>query len=202
MLRLKRVAVTGSIASGKSTVCQFFEEWGAYVVRADHLLHRAFSIDTALGRRVCQLFGDKILVGSVIDRGRVADEVAKAPALLDQLEAFCHPYVNAEIRRKYRDACKREGSSLFVAEMPLLFESRWPMGPWFDVTIAVVSDRAIARGRYVRSGGTGEQFDFREARQMPPEDKIQRTDYTLVNNKSLSDLKAEAQKLFCVLTNP
>ena len=202
MLRLKRVAVTGSIASGKSTICQFFEEWGAYVVRADHLLHRAFSIDTALGRRVCQLFGDKILVGSEIDRGRVADEIVKTPTLLDQLVAICHPYVNTEVKRQYRDACKRGENSLFVAEMPLLFESRWPMGPWFDVTIAVVSDRAVSKDRYVRSGGMGEQFDFREARQMSQEDKKRRADYTLVNNKSLSDLKAEAQKLFCILTNP
>lgn len=202
MLRLKRVAVTGSIASGKSTVCQFFEEWGAYVIRADHLLHRAFSIDTALRSRVCQLFGNKILVGTVIDRGVVAKEVVKAPALLDQLEAVCHPYVNREVRREYRDACKRGEVSLFVAEMPLLFESRWPMGSWFDVTIAVVSDRALAKDRYVRSGRTDEQFDFLEARQMPPEEKRRRATYTIVNNKSLSDLKAEAQKLFCILTNP
>jgi dephospho-CoA kinase len=202
MLRLKRVAVTGSIASGKSAVCQFFEEWGAYVVRADHLLHRAFSIDTALGRRVCQLFGDKILVGSVLDRRRIANEVAKAPALLERLEAICHPYVNTEVRRQYGNACKGGKSPLFVAEMPLLFESRWPMCSWFDVTVAVVSDRAVARDRYVRSGGTGEQFDFREARQRPPIEKIRRADYTIVNNESLSNLKAEAQKLFCILTNP
>ena len=202
MLRLKKIAVTGSIASGKSTICQFFEEWGAYVVRADHLLHRAFSVDTVLGRRVCQLFGDKILVGSVIDRRMVANEVAKNSVLFDTLEAICHPYVNAEVQRSYRDACKRGPCPLFVAEMPLLFESRWPMGPWFDVTVAVVSDRATARDRYVRSGGTGEQFDIREARQMSSEEKSRRSTYTIVNNKDLLDLKAEAQKLFNILTNP
>jgi dephospho-CoA kinase len=201
MLTLKRVAVTGSIASGKSTVCQFFEEWGAYVVRADHLLHRAFSVDTVLGRRMCQLFGDKILVGSVIDRRAVAGEVAKNPVLFDKLEALCHPYVNAKVRQCYRDACKKGSYSFFAAEIPLLFESRWPMGSWFDVTVAVVSDRALARGRYVRSGGIGEQFDIREARQMPPEEKCRRSTYTIVNNEDLSDLKAEAQKLFCILTN-
>jgi dephospho-CoA kinase len=202
MLRLKRVAVTGSIASGKSTVCQFFEEWGAYVVRADHLLHRAFSIDTALRSRICQLFGDKILVGMEIDRTVVAGEVAQAPELLDQLEAICHPFVNREIRREYKDACKREETSLFVAEVPLLFESRWPMGSWFDATVVVVADRAVAKDRYVRSGRKDEQFDFLEARQMPPEEKRRRATYTIVNNNSLSNLKAEAQKLFCILTNP
>ena len=201
MLRLKKVAVTGSIASGKSTVCQFFEEWGAYVVRADQLLHDAFSIDTALGRHVCQLFGNRVLVGSIIDRSAIADEVVKRPELLSELEAVCHPYVNAEVQRLYCDACKEWKGSLFVAEIPLLFESRWPMSSWFDVTVAVISDRAAARDRYVRSEGTGEQFDFREARQMPPEEKSRRSTYTIVNDKNLSDLKAEARRLFSILTN-
>ena len=201
MLRLKKVAVTGSIASGKSTVCRFFEEWGAYVVRADQLLHCAFSIDTALVRRVCQLFGNRVLVGSIIDRSAIADEVVKDPSLLDKLEAICHPYVNAEVQKQYREARKAGTFPLFVAEMPLLFESRWPMSPWFDVTVAVISDLAVARDRYVRSGGTGEQFDFREARQMPSEEKCRRSAYTIVNDKNLSDLKAEARKLFSILTN-
>ena len=201
MLRLKKVAVTGSIASGKSTVCQFFEEWGAYVVRADQLLHSAFSIDTAIGRRVRQLFGSRVFVGSTIDRRVIADEAAGNPKLLDELEVICHPYVNAEVERQYRSACEAGNFPLFVAEMPLLFESRWPMNPWFDVTVAVSSDRAVAKDRYVRSGGTDEQFNFREARQMPQEEKCRRSTYTIANDKNLSDLKAEAWKLFSILTN-
>ena len=202
MLRLIKVAVTGSIASGKSTVCQFLEEWGAYVVRADQLLHCAFSVDTELGRHIRQIFGDRVFVGSMVDRSVIADEVAKDPSLLEKLEGVCHPYVNEEVRRLYRDVCAGGSYPLFVAEVPLLFESRWPINSWFDVTVAVVSDRALARDRYVQSGGTGKQFDFREARQMPSEEKRRRSTYTIVNNKDLSNLKAEARKLFCLLTNP
>ena len=102
MLNLKRVAVTGSLSSGKSTVCQLFEQWGAYVVNADRLLHRVFSAQTSLGRRIYSLFGSKVFDGSFINRARIAEIVASEPKLLTELEEICHPYVNREIQRHYR----------------------------------------------------------------------------------------------------
>ena len=121
MLNLKRIAITGSLASGKSTVCQFFEKWGAYVVSADRLLHNVFSPDTFIGRRICRLFGTEIFEEGSINRARIAEIVAKNPKLLTDLEEICHPYVNREIQRHYRKAASTGSHRLFIAEVPLLF---------------------------------------------------------------------------------
>lgn len=202
MLTLQRVAITGSLASGKSTVCQFFEEWGAYVVRADQLLHREFSADTDLRRQICRLFGDEILVGSTIDRQRIAEMIVRTPKVLPKLESVCHPFVNREIQRQFVEACQLGTFSLFVAEVPLLFESAWSLHSWFDTTVVVVSDREISKERYLQSGGTAEQFDFREARQMSASEKIRRAAYTLVNNGTRAELYEKARTLYGILTNP
>jgi dephospho-CoA kinase len=196
MLNLKRIAITGSIASGKTTVCQFFEQWGACIVNADRLLHCAFSTDTSIGRRIHSLFGNKVFEGNSINRTLIAKVVASEPNLLTELEEICHPYVNREIHRHYREASRTRRYSLFVAEIPLLFESRFPLWQWFDAIVVVVSERKIAKERYKQSSGTSEQFDFREARQMPPLKKMQRANYIIVNNESLEELKNNAKKIF------
>ena len=201
MLTLEKVAITGSLSSGKTTVCQFFERWGAYVVSADHLLHHAFSTDDSLRRRISTLFGEEVFEGPSLSRERVANIVIHETKLLTQLEEICHPYVNQEIRRHYLIATCAGKHSLFVAEVPLLFESRFSLWPWFDATVVVISDRSRAKERYVQAGGTEEQFDFREARQMPAQEKSQRAHYTLINNGTLEELEVEAKILFNVLNN-
>lgn len=196
MLDLKRIAITGSLASGKSTVCQFFEQWGAYVVNADHLLHRIFSLDTSIGRRITKLFGNKVIEGRSISRAKIAEIVASEPKLLTELEEICHPYVNQEIQRHYRKAAYTGTYRLFIAEIPLLFESRYPLWQWFDAIVVVIADRILSKERYMHSGGTAKQFDFREARQMPPLEKMQHAHFTITNNGSLEELKTNAKELF------
>lgn len=196
MLALLKVAVTGSLSSGKSTVCRFFEQWGAYVVDADRLLHRAFSANASIRQRVRDLFGDTIFSGPSIDRKLLADRVIEEPKLLTELENICHPYVNREIRRHFRIASRGGVYSMFVAEVPLLFESRFPLYSWFDATIAIICDRESAKDRYLKGGGAEEQFDFRSARQLAGAEKVRRAQYTLINNGTCTDLERNARKLF------
>ena len=68
MLKLKKIAITGGIASGKSTVCRLLGELGAYVVSADAIVHELLKTDTDLGQRIVQQFGPDILESGQIDR--------------------------------------------------------------------------------------------------------------------------------------
>jgi dephospho-CoA kinase len=196
MLNLLKVAVTGSLSSGKSTVCRLFEQWGAYVVDADRVLHGAFSSDISIRQRIRALFGDGVFHGESIDRQRLANITIGEPKLLTQLENICHPYVNREIRRHYRIAVRARTYSLFVAEIPLLFESRFPLYSWFDTTVVVSCDRTHAKERYIRKGGTEEQFEFRSGRQMAVSEKVHRANYTLMNDGTLKSLEKAAKQLF------
>lgn len=146
------------------------------------------------------IFGPTSVKEGRIDRTEIANIVKSAPQLLDTLEDVCHPYVNNEILRHFRLASQHGGYALFVVEIPLLFESRYPMWQWFQKTVAVISDREQAIERYVHAGGTMEQFLFRESRQMAPEEKRAKANFTIFNNGSIQELELQARKLFEQLT--
>jgi dephospho-CoA kinase len=198
MLKLFSVAVTGSIASGKSTVCQFFERWGAYVVDADRLLHQVFSDETPVGKGICSLFGERILKAHMIDRQRLAEAAFSNPQLLEKLEDICHPYVNEAIKAEYEKACKGD-FAFFAAEVPLLFESRFSLAPWFDATIAVTAEKEIAIKRHLKKGLKQDQFAKCNSRQQSSQLKREKATYTIDNNGSLEELEQNAKKLFLEL---
>ena len=196
---LHKVAITGSIASGKSTVRQFLQDLGAYTVDADQILHQAFTIDNPLGQKIVALLGKEIIEHGTIQRAAIVKIVMNEPAVLDQLEDICHPYVNATILDYYNAAEKTGKSTLFVVEMPLLFESRFPMRDWFDSIVLVVADRTKAQDRIHSKGGSMEQLAFLEERQLPQVDKLQKVDVVFENNSDLKTVKCKVKVLYDLL---
>jgi len=59
---LKKIAVTGSLSSGKTTVCQFLRELGAYVVSADEVVHHLLASDTGIKEKITLALGEDVLV--------------------------------------------------------------------------------------------------------------------------------------------
>lgn len=199
MLKLRKVAVTGGLACGKSTVCHFFKKFGAFVVHADDIVHRLLSPQTALGQQVVQLIGGEIIINNQIDRSKIAEKVFNQPSLLQSLEKVIHPAVQEEIENLYEQAIQQEKGKLFVAEVPLLFEAG--LEGFFDTVITVVADPAICRKRYQATAkGDLENYDKRIQRQWDLDEKARRANFVIKNNSSLQDLEAETKKLMNILT--
>ena len=130
MLKLKKIAVTGGISSGKSTFCQYLKELGAETINADTVVHRLLSPNTILGLQVIDLLGPDIVKDDRIDRSIVASKVFSDYKLLDQLEGLLHPAVFRETERLYQEAVQ-QAFPLFVAEIPLLFEALRYLVPYY-----------------------------------------------------------------------
>jgi dephospho-CoA kinase len=199
MLKLKKVAITGGISSGKSQASKFFTELGAYVVDADEIVHQLLTPDTALGEKVIKLLGSGIVVNGKIERSRVAKKVFLNPKLLRSLEQILHPRVYEEIECRYREAERLENPpSLFIAEIPLLFETGGERD--FDSTIAVIANTEKCWERYRQATGhEREDFNRRKARQLSQQEKADKADYVIQNNGTLEDLRNEVNKLFLIL---
>jgi len=193
MLELVKIAVTGGIASGKTTVCRFFQELGSYVVSADAIVHDLLENDTDLKQRIVRQLGPEILQDEKIDRKKIAEKVFKNPKQLDSLEKILHPAVLKRIQELYRDASAKGNYRFFVVEVPLLYEIQ--RESFYDVTIAVLADEKIARERFEKTGYSKEEYDERMHRQLPSLEKSNRADYTLHNNESLADLKQQVISL-------
>lgn len=188
MLKLKKIAITGGVASGKTSVCQFFQELGAYVVNADRIAHELLKPDTDLGQQVIRQFGPEILHNGQISRRILADKAFKDQNQLHRLEQLLHPAVLKRIEELYLSAARGKYTS-FVVEIPLLFEIG--AESFYDVVIVVLADETSAKKRFTQAGFQNEEYDLRMRRQIKPEQKAAKAHYTIHNKGSLDDLKHE-----------
>ena len=201
MLTLKKVAVTGGLSSGKSTVCRLFEELGSYVVSADAIVHQLLSPDTAVGRQVISLLGSDSVRDHHFDRKKIADEVFSHPDLLRALEKILHPAVLSEIKTKYLQIKSEQKYSLFVAEIPLLYESE--SEHFYDAVIAIMAAPDTCRARFKEQRPDADQeFDRRMNRQLPPLQKAAKAQFVIENNGSFDELKQKVEAIHSQLTKP
>jgi dephospho-CoA kinase len=201
MLKLKKIAITGGVASGKTAACQFFHELGAFVVNADAIVHELLNPESDpesdLRQQVIRQFGPEILADGKISRKKIAEKAFKDPQQLAKLEKLLHPAVLQKIEALYKQACRSEAYTSFVVEIPLLFEIQGE--PFYDCVVAVLADEAIARQRFERAGYPPEEYDRRMKRQLSPQQKAERAHYQIQNNGSLDDLKNQVIALNKIL---
>lgn len=195
MLRLRKIAVTGGLSSGKSTVCRFFKDLGAYIVNADEIVHQLLSPETSPGKQVITLLGQEIVVGRQIDREKIAQKVFSNPQLLKSLEKILHPAVRDEIEKHYQSACHENAYTLFIAEIPLLFEAG--QEKFYDRTIAVLTDPEVSLQRFIAATGLdAKAYEKRMANQLPPHVKAQKADYIIINNGKLDEMQEAVQMIY------
>ncbi len=190
---MKKIAITGGIATGKSSVCQIFKELGAFTVSADAVVHDLLNPSTDLGKKITVLLHiENSSDRPEVFRKAIADKVFEDRKLLQELENILHPEVCKEIRRQY-ERIKSQKYTYFVVEIPLLFEIHDEH--FYDVVITVLADEEIARKRFTMQGFSKEDFERRMRRQMSPKEKAARATFTILNNGSLEDLRQEVIKI-------
>ena len=195
MLILKKVAITGGLASGKSSVCKMFESLGAYTVSADAIVHQLLSPSTPIGKQIIQLLGQEIVQNGEFDRQKIASKVFNNKKILKSLEGLLHPATFKEIENQYNKIKNQNTHALFVAEIPLLYESE--SAHLFDHVIAVRSDEPIAKKRTKESN---EEFEQRMTHQLPIAEKCAKADYIIENNGTLEQLETQVKTLYKQLT--
>jgi dephospho-CoA kinase len=198
-----RAALTGGIASGKSSLAGFLVDRGAGLADFDVLSREALAVDTPGYREAVKLFGKKALnkEDSTLDRAYLRKLVFKKPKLKKALENIVHPKA-WEMMLGALSAAKDE--KLFVIDVPLLFEAR--LNSLFFPTILVFADAETQIRRVLaRDPGTTEN----EARaiienQWPAAEKLRLADMVVRNDGSgdLARLKEEAGKLHEKLLSP
>lgn len=200
MLGLSKVAVTGGLSCGKSSVCRFFKELGSYVVNADEIVHQLLSPQTDVGQQIINLLGNDIVVDGKIDRGIIANKVFNNHALLLSLEKLLHPVVLNEIEKQYQRAKTKQQVPLFIAEVPLLFEVNGQ--DYFDLTIDVWSDPEACQKRFkATTGYDADEYEKRMSRQLPPEEKAKRADIIINNTGNLQELRNAVSNVYIQLAH-
>ena len=189
-----RLALTGSIGMGKSTVAEMFERAGVPVFDADTVVRRLQAEDSELIAAIDGRFPGTVSDG-VVDREALSERVIGNPDELAALEAIVHPAVHAE-RARFLLANRDKPALLF--DIPLLFETHGEDA--FDKVIVVSAPAEIQRERVLaRPGMTTAKFDAILARQVPDSEKRARADFVIDTGTDLSTTEAQVRDILACL---
>lgn len=184
------LGLTGSIATGKSTVLELFAKAGIPTISADTIVHDLYE-DEAVGP-VGALFPEAV-ESYRINRERLSALLKISPERFAELEAVVHPLV----RRKTLDFLATPavaGADLAVIEIPLLFETGADY-PLDATAVTWCADAELRRRALARPGMTVEKLDAILARQMPQAQKKQLASYVIDTGTSLEATKDQVNDI-------
>jgi dephospho-CoA kinase len=189
-----KLALTGSIGMGKSTVADMFERAGVPVFDADAEVRALQSEGGALVETIGERFPGIVKNGR-LDRARLAKAVLQDPNELLALEMIVHPAVKVARDRFMTD---HRNAPAILFDIPLLFET---LGEGeFDKVIVVSAPAGIQRERVLgRDGMTLEKLAAILERQMPDSDKRQRADFVVETGGDLSTTEAQVRDIIACL---
>ena len=187
--------LTGGVAAGKTAVWRILENLGIAGFRPFSCDDAAAEALQTLGviDQLSQSFGPEIVDVEVIDRSWIRTNVLPVPEKRARLEAIVHPVVFAKLEAA-RVAAEREGSNLFVAEVPLHYETGESVSA--DLIIVVAASRSMQVRRMMENRGLDEHsvHSFLNA-QWPIEAKAERADVVIWNDGDISALEAQVLNL-------
>ena len=189
-----RIALTGSIGMGKSTVAAMFAAAGVPVFDADAIVRQLQGPGGALVDRIGELFPGTVRSGT-LDRDCLAQIVLEDPAKLAALEAIVHPAVR-DWREAFVDA--HSGAPALIFEIPLLFETGGEKE--FDKVVVVSAPAEVQRARVLqRRGMTTAKLESILKRQVPDEEKRRRADFVVDTGTDLSTTEAQVRDILACL---
>ena len=189
-----RLALTGSIGMGKSTVAEMFARAGVPVFDADAVVRRLQGPGGSLVARIEERFPGTTGKDGV-DREALSNRVVGDPAELAALESIVHPAVHHE---RTRFIVENGDASALLFEIPLLFETGGDEA--FDKVIVVSAPSPVQRQRVLsRPGMTEEKFQALVARQTPDEEKRERADFVIDTGGDLSTTESQVRHILSCL---
>jgi dephospho-CoA kinase len=195
------VGVTGSIGSGKSSVCREFEALGRTVIAADRIARELTERDPRVREAIRKKFGDPIYApDGPLRRQALAAIVFADAAKRRALNAIVHPPVFEAIEAAITALPAPSRSPYVIIEAALIFESG--MDKRLAATVVVRADDEVRIARVMRRDGLErEDVLARMKAQMSADAKAQRADFVIDNNRGEEELAPKVAFIDRILTH-
>lgn len=190
-----KVAITGGIGSGKSTLCEVFAATGVPIYNSDKEAKRLMAESAKLRQAIIEAFGEESYTPEGLNRAYLAKVVFQSDERRERLNSIVHPAVRGDF--KMWCAMHAERHAYVILESAILFNSGFDAA--VDITVAVLAPAELRIMRTVnRDGVSAEQVRERMASQLSDEELARRADYTVVNiiEGELTDAAQRLDKIF------
>lgn len=193
-----RVAITGGIGTGKSTVVNFIKEKGYTVIEADPLAKKLMETDKQIINKIKKQFGNEVYINNKLNTKYLAEKVFSNNESVKIINSIVHPVVIKTINEMFENNFKDE--NIIFVEAALIYEAK--MEKYFDYVIVVYSDleNRISRIKQ-RDNSKEEEISRRMENQLDDEEKKKKADFVIYNNGSLDELKIKVNFLINLLNN-
>jgi len=188
-----KIGVTGGIGAGKTTVCEIFQEKGAYVFDSDRIAKEIIIRSDKVRKSIEKSFNIKIIKNGALDTNTLADVAFSNKKNQEILNSIIHPEVIKEIDKHITKMINK--TKLFVADIPLLFEAG--LEKKFDYIILVVARFDLRVKRALKRGYLSKDDIIKRAQlQMPDEEKKKLADFVIENNGTVQELREKIDRLY------
>jgi dephospho-CoA kinase len=186
---MKRIGVTGNYGMGKSAALDAFRELGAAVINTDEVVAELLEEGPVL-QKIRAAFGGRVFMpDGRIHKKALADIIFSDAGKKRTLEEIL-----GEKLDELADGA--QGSMVFI-EVPLIFEGGYE--EQFDKIITVYCDEPLALARLEEAGVEKRDAAMRLSEQMPIEEKIRRSDFTIDNNGAPAEIRKRARYIYDVI---
>ena len=192
---MKRIGLTGNLATGKSTIAGILADHGVTVIDSDSIAHTVMAPHTHTWKSLFERYGKRILLpDGVIDRRALAEIIFGNAAEKKFLESLIHPHVKDEIGH-HLARLEKMGATYAIVEVPLLYEVKWES--FFDVIVVATcrEDQALERAQK-NLKLTHDEALQRWKQQWPMDKKVKKADVVIDTSGTLKETHVQVERLY------
>jgi len=188
------IGLTGSIASGKSTIARMLSEIGLPIVDADLVARFVVEPGSETLIKIKDAFGpDVINEDGTMNREKVGSIIFHNPEKRNVLNNIMHPAIRAEMLRQ-RDEHLANGAKHVVMDIPLLFESK--LHHFVEkILVVAVSEEVQLQRLMARNGLTEEEAKARINSQLPMKVKVDGADAVVYNDGTIEESEEQLKMI-------
>ncbi|MEK3980956.1 dephospho-CoA kinase [Psychrobacillus sp. FSL K6-2836] len=191
------IGLTGSIASGKSTVANMLMEMDFPIIDADVVARIVVEKGTATLEMIKETFGTEVIhEDGSLNREGLGEIIFSNPSKRKQLNDIMHPAIRAEMLAQKEHLMQQE-HPVIIMDIPLLFESR--LQSFVDkILVVTVTEQKQLERLMSRNGFTQEEAKLRIQSQLPLSVKEEGADAVIYNNGTIEETKQQLIKVLAI----
>jgi len=177
-----KVAITGGIGTGKTTISNMFADKGVPVFNSDEIAKEIMNTNSLLKNEIVTAFGDKVYDKNKLNKEYLSDVIFNNESLLKKTNSIVHPYVADE----FNSWIEEQDSKYIIYESAIIFENQ--AEDFFDKIICVTASEENVISRVMkRNNFSVDKIKSIINKQLPNGAKIQKSDY-VIENMNISKL--------------